>query len=146
MRRKYRSRVPILLLIVLVAGGCTLRRETRAEKMYILGAALTKLSAAVEATVRYENPPEGIGDAKLLGLATEHDPGLLAPFADYTVRPLRQDGHAIVLVCDKEGKFGLLEDAGCSSPMDRHLWNEVPPKPCEFTIKVETACAGPVQR
>lgn len=146
MRRKNISRVSVLLVIALIAGGCTLRRETKAEKMYILGAALTKLSASVEATVRYEKPPEGIGDAELLGLATEHDPGLLAQFADYTVRPLRQDGHAIVLVCDKEGKIGLLEDAGCSSPMDKHLWNEVPPSPCGFTIDVAIVCPEPKRR
>jgi hypothetical protein len=114
--------------------------------MYTLGAALRKVSDSVEATVRYENPPVGIGDAELLAMATKHDPGLLVPFAEYKVRVMREEGHAILLVCDKEGKIGLLEDAGCSSPMDKHLWNEDPPKPCDFTINIATVCHEPVPR
>jgi len=108
--------------------------------MYVLGSALTKLSASVEATVRYEDPPQGINDKELLALSTKHDPGLMESFADYTLRVSRQDGHAVVLVCDKDGKIGLLEDAGCSSEMDKHLWKEDPPKPCEFTITVRDVC------
>jgi hypothetical protein len=58
----------------------------------------------------------------------------------------RQDGHAVVLVCDKDGKIGLLEDAGCSSEMDRHLWRENPPEPCEFTVKAQEACPEPGEK
>ena len=103
-----------LCFVLLAFAGCTVSRAAEAEKMYILGSALTKLSASVEATVRYEDPPEGIGDMELLILSTKHDPGLLGPFTDYTVCVSRQDGHAVVLMCDKDGKIGLLEDAGCS--------------------------------
>ena len=111
--------------------------------MYVLGSALTKLSASVEATVRYDDPPLGIGDTELLALATNHDPGLLAPFSDYTVRVSRQYGHAIVLNCDKKGMVALMEDAGCSSELDRHLWKDDPPKRCEFTLNVREVCASP---
>jgi len=110
------------------------------KKMNILGYALTKLSASVEATVRYENPPKGLSDMELLILSTSHDPGLMAPFADYTLRVSRQDRDAVVLVCDKDGKYGLLEDAGCSGRMDKHLWKETPPKPCEFTVDTRKVC------
>jgi hypothetical protein len=134
----------IALWFVLVASaGCSVSRAAEAEKMYILGSALTKLSASVEATVRYENPPVGIGDAELLALATKHDPGLMAPFADNKVQVLRESEHAILLVCDKEGRVGLLEDAGCSAPMDNHLWNGDPPKPCKFTIDIKVVCPEP---
>lgn len=146
MRRNLISRVSLLLVVVLVAGGCTLRRETKSEKMYILGAALRKVSDSVEATIRYEDPPVGIGDAELLAMATTHDPGLLVPFAEYEVRVMREEGHAILLVCDKEGRVGLLEDAGCSSPLDKHLWNADPPKPCDFTINVKAICPELVPR
>jgi hypothetical protein len=67
------------------------------------------------------------------------------PFAEYGLWVSRQDGHAVVLVCDKDGKVGLLEDAGCSSEMDRHLWKENPPKPCEFTVKAREACPEPAK-
>ncbi len=132
-----------LWFILLTSAGCTVSRAAEAEKMYILGSALTKLSAAVEATVRYESPPVGIGDAEILALATKHDPGLMAPFADYNVQVLRESEHAILLVCDKEGRVGLLEDAGCSAPMDKHLWNGDPPKPCNFTIDIKVVCPEP---
>jgi hypothetical protein len=140
MKRNLVIRGIALMFLLLASAGCTVSRAAEAEKMYILGSALTKLSASVEATVRYENPPEGISDKELLDLSTKHDPGLMDPFADYTLWVSRQVGHAVVLVCDKDGKVGLLEDARCSSEMDKHLWKETPPKPCEFTITVRDVC------
>lgn len=104
------------------------------------------LLASVEATVRYEDPPQGISDKELLDLSTKHDPGLMDPFADYNLRVSQQDRHAVVLVCDKEGEVGLLEDAGCSSEMDRHLWKEDPPKPCKFTLDAKEACPEPAKQ
>src|SRR3989304_8284755 len=138
--RVIRFAAPVFFLLTLV--GCTMSRAAEGEKMYVISSALTKLSASVESTVRYKDPDEGISDAELLVLATRHDPGLLDPFADYKVRILRQDKHAVVLVCMKEGNTGLLEDAGCSSELDRHLWKEEPSKRCEFTVKVQEACSS----
>lgn len=140
MRPNFFVRGFVLCFVLLAFAGCTVGRAAGAEKMYILGSALTKLSASVEAIVRYEYPPEGISEKELLALSTKHDPGIMEPFADYTLPVSRQDGHAIVLVCDKNGKIGLLEDAGCSSEMDKHLWKETPPRPCEFTITVRDVC------
>lgn len=140
MRRNLVVRSIVLWLVISASAGCAAVRAADSAKMYVLGSALTKLSASVESTVRYKNPPEGIGDVDLLALSTKHDPGLMEPFADYTVHVSRQDGHAIVLVCDKMGETGLLEDAGCSSEMDRHLWKETPPKSCEFTLKAKDIC------
>jgi len=132
-----------LWFLLMASAGCTIGRAVEAEKMYVLASALTKLSASVEATVRYENPPDGISDKDLLVLSTKHEPGLMEPFADYTLRVSQEDAHAVVLACDKDGKVGLLEDAGCSSEMDRHLWNESPPKPCDFTVKAREVCPEP---
>jgi len=140
MKRNLVIRGIALWFLLSASAGCTVSRAAEAEKMYVLGSALTKLSASVEATVRYEDPPQGISDKELLDLSTKHDPGLMNPFADYTLRVSQQDGHAVVLVCDKDGKIGLLEDAGCSSEMDKHLWEETPPKPCEFTVTVRDVC------
>lgn len=132
----------VLSLMLLVFTGCALSRTAETEKMHTLSSALTKLSASVEATVRYEDPPEGIDDAELLALATKHDPGLMALFADYVVKVLRQDNHAIVLICDKNGHIGLIEDAGCSSMLDRQLWKSIPAKPCEFTLRGSDVCTA----
>lgn len=136
-----RVRLAFLVIALTFIAGCRVSGADE-EEMYRLASALTKLSAAVEATVRYENPPPGIGEKELLRLATQHDPALLKPFENYTVRVLSRDRHAIVLVCTREKHQGLLEDAGCSAKLDQHLWQAEQPKPCEFTVHVAEACAG----
>lgn len=112
----------------------------RAERMQQLGSALTKLSTAVEATVRYEASSTTLSDTELLQMATQHDPGLLAPFADYLLRVQRTDRHVLLLVCTKSGDTGLLEDAGCTTPMDQHLWSASPPAQCSFTLSIPDIC------
>ncbi len=89
----------VLWVLVLASAGCTTSRAAESEKMYVLASALTKLSASVEATVRYENPPEGITDDELLVLSTKHDPGLLEPFSAHKLHVSREDTHAVVIVC-----------------------------------------------
>jgi hypothetical protein len=95
-------------------------KQLASEEMYIKGSALTKLSAAVESTVRYKNPAPDLSNSELLVLATRHDPVLLENFNGYKVRVLHQDRHSAVLVCDAAGTRALLEDAGCTGPMDRN--------------------------
>lgn len=133
--------VTVALVLALVAGCAPLTGVQRPdrEEMYIKASALTKLSAAVESTVRYKNPPPELNDDELLMLATRHDPALLDNFKGYTVRVLRHARHSIVLVCDTSGTRALLEDAGCSGPMDRHRWMEKP-EACEFTIDTAEVC------
>ncbi len=143
MKRNIVAQGIALWILVLAFAGCTASRAAESERMYVLGSALTELSASVEAIVRYENPPEGISDNDLLVLSTKHDPRLMEPFADYALHISREDAHAVVIVCDKEDTVGLLEDAGCSSEMDRHLWKEDPPKPCKITLKARDVCPEP---
>jgi hypothetical protein len=111
--------------------------------MYELGSALTMLSAAVEAEVRYGDLPADISDEELIRRATKHDPGLVAPFSGYALRVARENRHAVVLVCTKDRRAALLEDAGCSAAMDRHLWDSAPATPCEFTVRVGEVCPSP---
>jgi hypothetical protein len=116
-------------------------KQLDSEEMYIKGSALTKLSAAVESTVRYKNPAPDLSDSELLVLATRHDPVLLENFNGYKVRVLRQDQHSAVLVCDAAGTRALLEDAGCTGPMDRNRWlgkKEL----CEFSIDIKKICGN----
>lgn len=136
-----RARFSILILVVLILGGC-ITEPVGNEEMYRLGSALTKLSASVESTVRYKDVPEGITDNELLVIATRHDPLLLQPFAEYKLRVNREDRHAIVLVCTPDGGRALLEDAGCSKELDAHHWQSQTSKTCEFTITAQRACAA----
>ena len=134
--------VPVLLAL-LISTGCAHLWTDQNERMLQLGSALTKVSKAAEAEVRYRNPPEGLSEAELLARATAHDPALLDPFRQYAVRVLRQDRHAVVLVCTPDRARALLEDAGCTAALDRQAWTETPPPSCEFTLNVEKVCQAP---
>jgi hypothetical protein len=121
-----------------LGGGKNLDNEAMLTK----ASQLTKLSTAVESTVRYKNPPAGLDDQGLLQLATQHDPQLLDNFSDYRVRVLVVERHSTVLVCTKDGKRGLLEDAACTVAFDQHLWKDAN-RPCEFTLTTKTVCPAP---
>ena len=133
--------IVVSITISLLAGCASSQEGLDSEEMYIKASALTKLSTAVESTVRYKNPPSGLGDRELLELATRHDPVLLENFRGYKVRVLRQERHSVVLVCDETGTRALLEDAGCTGPMDRERWMGQA-EPCEFSINTEQVCGG----
>lgn len=127
---------------ILLAGCARAGQLPDAETMYIKASALTKLSKAVESTVRYKSPPENISDQELLNLATQDDPSLLEPFAGYTLKVSRESLHAIVLVCTLDSTKGLLEDAGCTAKLDNHLWQSEG-NLCSFTLVADEICAAP---
>jgi hypothetical protein len=138
---KATAAIAISITISLLGGCAASQRGPNSEEMYVKASALTKLSAAVESTVRYKSPPPDLGDGELLELATRHDPVLLENFRGYKLRVLRQERHSVVLVCDAAGTRALLEDAGCSGPMDRERWMGKA-KACEFSIDTEQVCGG----
>lgn len=129
-----------VVMVLSFIAGCTSGLNRRdGEDMYIKASALTKLSAAVESTVRYKNPPSSLTDEQLLELATRHDPMLLENFKGNKVRVLREGRHSIVLVCDTFGNRALLEDAGCTGRMDRAHWTGKS-EPCKFSIDLRQQC------
>lgn len=133
----------IVIACALLTSGCAIAESNLdSETMYIKASALTKLSASVEAAVRYDSPSEGITDEELLKLATEHDPSLLTPFAGLTLKVLTEDRHAIVLMCDQAQTRALLEDAGCTARMDKHSWEDQN-KSCAFTLTPAETCSTP---
>lgn len=128
------------------ATGDPIAEPPDAEEMMVMASRLTKLSTAVESTVRYKKPPADLNENELLQLSVKHDPQLLENFTGFKVRVLSQDRHAIVLVCSKEGGRSLLEDAGCTSAMDRHHWRDSPQSACNFTINAVTDCPKGAQQ
>lgn len=134
-----RIRLYAILVIALVTGCASRLDRPDREEMYIKASALTKLSAAVESTVRYKSPPLNLTDEQLLELATRHDPILLENFKGYKARVLREGRHSVVLICDISGNRALLEDAGCSGRMDRARWMGKS-EPCEFSIDPRQQC------
>ncbi len=127
-------------IAITVLAGCGFGQNyPDSEEMYIRASALTKLSAAVESTVRYKNPPPELNERELLVLATRHDPILLENFRGYQIKVLSKDRHSVVLVCDASGTRALLEDAGCTGPMDRERWKGKQ-EPCKFSIDARAVC------
>ncbi len=103
-----------------------------------LATSLINLSAAVDAYFSGTNTVPSGNDAEILRLATAHDPSLLtAVFKPYQIRVQRQDPYAVLLLCTGDGKWAVMEDAGCSARLDRRAEGNVP---CEFTLKVGAGC------
>lgn len=129
-----------VLMTTLSVSGCIHCRSNKSETIRPLASAMQHLSPQVENVVRYGMPPANATDEELLKLATKSDPGLLDSFMGYKLRVLSQDRHAIVLLCDAEGKRGWLEDLGCTGLLDRNLWKEDATMLCEFSLSVELGC------
>ena len=130
----------VLLLCASLAGGA-LADPSAEEAMMIRASALTKLSTAVEAAVRYDaEASAGLDGQALLAFAARDDAALLERFAGLELRVARGDRHASVLVCSPDGGQALLEDAGCTSRLDRHAWREADAVPCEFRLDLAALC------
>lgn len=140
MQKASIGKTVLVALSFLLFSGCCHCRAYDQEEMMPLAASLTKLSTAVEGYVRYKQLPADISGEELLDLVKKDNSRLIEQFQDFNVRVLAQDKHAIVLICTKDGKQGLLEDAGCTAPLDRHLWEAEPIVPCEFTLKASEVC------
>lgn len=134
MKKKY---LVFLVSMLLIISGCAAKSNVEQERMFTLASALTKLSPAVEATVRYENPDKNLSDEELLEFSTKHDKSLRTPFSEYKVKILNENRHTIVLICTQNGTQALLEDAGCTAAMDKHHWQIEEGKPCSFTLSSE---------
>ncbi|MGY1488628.1 hypothetical protein ACW4YW_04370 [Methylobacillus pratensis] len=133
-----KPRLWLLAVLLMAASGCSSIRTSHEEAMLAEASSLTKLSAAVEATVRYEPGATDMDEQAILQHATAHDPELLNPFKHRLIRVKAEDRHAVLLVCTEDGHRGLLEDAGCNAPLDKHLWQA--DMPCEFTLQAADAC------
>lgn len=126
-----------------LVSACAINANADNEAMFIMSSQLTKLSAAVESTVRYKNPPADLDEQGLLMLSTQHDTQLLDNFSGFKVRALSKERHSVVLICTADGLRGLLEDAACTPALDRHHWKDSPNQSCEFTVETVTTCPAP---
>jgi hypothetical protein len=131
---------PVVLLVQLgvALAGCATSHTER--ELNFTASALTKVSAAVDSTVRYTQVLDQTTSAELLALSTEHDPELMEPFKNFRVLVRRVGPYSEVLVCEPDGSRGLLEDAGCTAKLDKHLWRDDPPALCQFTLELEVLC------
>jgi hypothetical protein len=126
----------VIFLLLAIASCVHLGERIDPAEMAVRASALTKLSSAMQAYVRYTDPLPDLGEAALLAEGTKHDPALLASLADYKLRLLVQNRHAVVLMCTKAGDRALLEDAGCTGEFEVHHWTQ-PAVPCAFSSVIK---------
>ena len=105
----------------------------------LLSVKMVNLSSAVNAYFSTLSvPPIPGSDGEILIEATQHDKRLLAPeFQPYTLKIQYQNPYAVLLLCDKDSNQAIMEDAGCTAPLDRQIRDN---KPCEFTLQVKPGC------
>ena len=134
------SRVCLAVLFTSLFNFMGCAAQHNEKKMNFSASALTKLAAAVDATVRYMQIPDEVTGVGLLALATAEDPSLLEPFKTFKVIVHREGRFSEVLMCEAEGTTALLEDSGCTAKLDRHAWRERPLTRCAFTLDLPTLC------
>ena len=139
----------LIMALVLILAGCTTLppggKYTEAEMMNA-AAALTKVSAAAEANLRYGSSAAALSDADFLAESVAHDPGLLLPLSAYQIKSMRKDGYSAILLCTQDGSKALLEDAGCTAALDRHRWRDDPDSSCVFTVELKQLCTSATAR
>ena len=133
------SRVLLSIALTVLVSSCATSRSE--QELNYTASALTKVSAAVDATVQYMSVPHGASSAEILELSTSDDPALLAPFKGFQILARREGSFSEVLVCERDGSRALLEDAGCTAKLDRTHWRDNPHARCEFTLDLKSICA-----
>lgn len=131
----------LLLISAVILSACaTPHLAYPPGEMYQRASALTKLSAAMEAHLRFGDPLLTLSESDLLRAGTGHDPALLANMGNFRLRVRSDERHAMLLMCSKDGTRLLLEDAGCTGALDLHHWDK-PVRPCEFTLAAASICS-----
>lgn len=131
----------IALSLCLLAVGCPAGSQSFDEsELLVKASALTKVAAALESAVRFKGAPDSLSEEQLKDFATRHDPGLLEPFTNLTLRVRRTGRYSSALVCTRDKRFALIEDAGCTARLDARLWEHYPVPSCDFQLRLEEVC------
>jgi len=137
---KHLFKVVAVGLSGLLLIACSSVAGDRVSEMNDAASALTKLSAAVDGTIRYGEPSPLLSESDLLAMSVADDPSLLTPLQNFILRVRREGDDSSVLVCDLHGTMALLEDAGCTPALDTHHWHASPAAPCHFTFSPRSIC------
>src|SRR6185369_13934596 len=109
-----------------------------AEERGRLSTKMVNLSSAVDTYFGDKTKIPTGNDVTILQNATTHDKRLLDPvFEPYLLKVQYQNPYAVLLLCSKDGKRAIMEDAGCSARLDRQIIQDAP---CEFTLHVIKGC------
>lgn len=136
--------VAAILAVAVVASAVVVAffkwQAGNGEDMADLAEALRPVSSAVDGYLNFSEVPVVADGKELLIKATEHNSKLLERFAGYVVL-VRRDGLASsVLVCDADRKHALMEDSGCTGPVDARLWEQPTLPVCDFQLDLQQVC------
>lgn len=128
----------LILVLMLSACATSIAAGPSDEERGRLSTHMVNLSSAVDTYFAGLSEVPTDNDADILNKATEHDSRLLAPeFKSYLLKPQYQSPYAVLLLCSKDGRQAIMEDAGCSASIDRQVTYDAP---CEFTLHVTEGC------
>jgi hypothetical protein len=128
-------------LVAVAIGVVACASRVNEREMNYLGSALTKVSAAVDAKVRYEPSLEKASSEDLLKSVAKDDPQLMRNFDGRVLRVLVTGEDSAVLLCESGPGRALLEDVGCTAKLDIHRWTMSGTQKCEFTLNPKQTCA-----
>jgi len=130
--------IPALLLAACVTTTPPTLNGLTAEERGILSTHMVNLSSAVDTYFADLPGAPTDSDAIILQKSTQHDSRLLAPkFDHYVLKVQYQNPYAVLLLCSKDEKTAIMEDAGCSARLDRQVTHVAP---CEFTLRIGQGC------
>ncbi len=130
MKIKKTAQFILVSVWLVVAAGCA----TTSQKAERLVSPLPKLTAAVEALVRYPDPANPVRDDQLVAEAIKDKPELQRAFKGYPIKVRHDAKNTVILVCSPDGQGALLEDASWTLGVD-HMWYLVKPlPPADFTM------------
>lgn len=135
---KYRALIGVTPIFLLAACLTATAAPPDNEERGRLSTKMVNLSEAVD--TYYSRLPKAPDDSDtvIMQNATQHDKRLMATeFEHYVLKVQYQNPYAVLLLCSKDGKKAIMEDAGCSARLDRQVINDAS---CEFTLHVNQGC------
>ena len=97
-------------------------------------APLPKLTAAIQALVRYPDPDAPVPDDRLVAEAIKAKPELQRAFQGHPIKVRRDAKNVVVLISSPDGKYAWLEDASWTLGVDHKWFQSTPPVPADFTM------------
>lgn len=131
------TRAPRLALaaIVLLVAGC--HKQYRPLTPPELGPSVLRLTRALHAELGH------VSDEELVSATFQKKPGLAQDFREYVIRTKSSGTNLVVLVCTKDGKYGLIEDASWTPYVDKDWYETDSQHPAIFTIDPSGPLAPP---
>ncbi len=123
-----------LISVLLLGVGC--HKHYQPLLPPALGPSMSRLTSALQAELgRYPNEA-------LVAETLKKKPELELDFRQYEVRTRSSGTRLVVLVCTKDGKRALMEDASWTPRVDKRWYEVTPAVPCEFTIEPRPSTTG----